>query len=145
MERSTDPTLLGENGKRGGIIADEMGMVPDFDDPNPCPIPTCRRFVPTPSFRTSSDAHRPPLQRYGQGKTMVVIALCLANPKQGVSTKQNPKTTLVLVNNSLVQQWFDEVSRAAPGLRVRRHYAGKRATEPLETIDILITTPHTKV
>ena len=58
----------------------------------------------------------------GMGKTMVCISLVLANPpKPGVS-----KTTMCIVNNSLVQQWYDEFKRYAPKLNVKKHYASSK-------------------
>ena len=42
----------------------------------------------------------------GMGKTMVCISLVLANPPKPNAAN---KTTLVIVNNTLVQQWYDEM------------------------------------
>lgn len=58
------------------------------------------------------------------------------------------KTTLVVVPNTLVGQWFDEVRRFAPGLVTKMLYgvAAKEVTsETLDSVDVLITTPHTKL
>ena len=52
----------------------------------------------------------------GMGKTMVCISLVLANPP---SPKATRKTTLIVVNNTLVQQWYDECKRYAPELKVK--------------------------
>lgn len=78
----------------------------------------------------------------GMGKTMVVCALILANPMHNPST-HFVKTTLVIVNNGLVQQWWDEIKNAAPGLLVQRHYVNHKCKYPLQQVDVLITTPHT--
>ena len=62
----------------------------------------------------------------GMGKTMVCISLVLANPpKEGrVRAKTTPRT--IIVNNTLVQQWYDEFTRYAPNLRVAKHYGSKK-------------------
>ena len=123
LERSTQPETAGSVGGRtvrGGWLCDEMGM----------------------------------------GKTAVVTALCLANPPaasegKAVVTGGNSssastlKLTLVIVNNTLVKQWEDEVKRFAPALRVHSLYQGAgqgraAALRNLEQVDVLITTPHAK-
>ena len=87
----------------------------------------------------------------GMGKTMVCISLVLANPPPpktpaaklfGMPASTTPRTTLIIVNNTLVQQWYDECTRYAPKLEVRKLYASSKKWEPSST-DILITTPHT--
>ena len=87
----------------------------------------------------------------GMGKTMVCISLVLANPPPpktpaaklfGMPASTTPRTTLIVVNNTLVQQWYDECTRYAPKLEVRKLYASSKKWDPSST-DILITTPHT--
>ena len=126
----------------------------------------------------------------GMGKTAVVTALVLANPKAlyqsgassasasssaasssaaAASSKAKPelssvnmprrvsedktlKVTLIVVNNTLVQQWEEEVKRFAPGLKVHVLYNGAgrasggraAAVANLRSADVLITTPHAK-
>ena len=125
LERSTRPETAGRvDGRtvRGGWLCDEMGM----------------------------------------GKTAVVTALCLANPPAapggkaaaggsggGSSSTSTLKLTLVIVNNTLVKQWEDEVRRFAPSLRVHSLYQGAgegraAALANLGQVDVLITTPHAK-
>ena len=123
LERSTQPETAGRvSGRtvRGGWLCDEMGM----------------------------------------GKTAVVTALCLANPpgpapggKAAVggsgSGSTTLKLTLVIVSNTLVKQWEDEVKRFAPSLRVHSLYQGAgegraAALANLGQVDVLITTPHAK-
>jgi hypothetical protein len=58
------------------------------------------------------------------------------------------KTTLVVVPNTLVGQWFDETRRFAPDLVTKMLYgvAAKEVTaENIDEVDVLITTPHTKL
>lgn len=59
------------------------------------------------------------------------------------------KLTLVVVNNTLVQQWEEEVRKFAPKLRVHVLYQGagggrEAALRELSQTDVLITTPHAK-
>ena len=114
-------------------------------------------------------------------------AVCLANPasRKVVSySKNNPRCTVVLVNNTLVgqvcvqrgslplsrvactvtphtsvscmpltsrllppaspPQWTDELRKFAPHLKLGRGYGSRRAftQEYLDSIDVLVTTPH---
>ena len=99
----------------------------------------------------------------GMGKTMVCTALVLANPctdppvsnerfnklLTGYDASIHPiplKLTLIIVNNTLVQQWYDEITQHAPNLNVHMFYndAKKKAAalKGLREADILITTPH---
>lgn len=94
----------------------------------------------------------------GMGKTAVVTALVIARPSTAKprddaaqSDQLRLKGTLVVCNNTLVQQWEDEVRRFAPNLRVETFYsnggagAAKRkesALRNLKEADVLITTPH---
>ena len=54
--------------------------------------------------------------------------------------------TMVVVNNTLVQQWHDEISKFAPNLTVHKFYATaankEAALRNLRQCDILLTTPH---
>ena len=76
---------------------------------------------------------------------MVVTTLILANPMQRPSTPARPKCTVVLVNNTLVQQWYDELKKSAPKLRIYQHYNGKSLPPGgLADADVLVTTPHCK-
>tara|TARA_B110001450_G_C17233529_1_gene324492 strand:+ start:14 stop:499 length:486 start_codon:yes stop_codon:yes gene_type:complete len=100
----------------------------------------------------------------GMGKTAVVTALVLANPStsrpsddewkarttDGAAPAQY-KMTIVICNNTLVQQWEDEVKSFAPKLNVQTYYASgtsdaakkkKQAMASLRDCDVLITTPH---
>ena len=56
------------------------------------------------------------------------------------------KLTMVVVNNTLVQQWEDEIRKFAPSLRVHKFYATaankEAALRNLRACDILLTTPH---
>ena len=71
----------------------------------------------------------------GMGKTVVCAALILATRHKG--------KTVVLVNNSLVGQWFDELKKFAPGLSICKKYGS--ATGNHRTADVVITTPHSNV
>jgi hypothetical protein len=98
-------------------------------------------------------------------KTAVCAALILANPYSATETKpeikpfvagasdsdasdlRKSKLTVVICNNTLVRQWFDEVTRWAPKLRVGMLYAShsKKTMTQLKQLDVLITTPHMKM
>jgi hypothetical protein len=99
-------------------------------------------------------------RQVGMGKTAVVAALVLANPanvkpvsddafgklltEQG--TRHDFKVTVIIVNNTLVQQWADELRKFAPSLKVCMYYGdGKKKTQglsELRSVDVLLTTPH---
>ena len=98
------------------------------------------------------------------GKTAVVTALVLANPSTARpcekdwkarttdgATRTKYKMTIVICNNTLVQQWEDEVKKFAPKLNIQTFYASgtsnaaakkKQAMASLRDCDVLITTPH---
>ena len=54
--------------------------------------------------------------------------------------------TVVIVNNTLVQQWADEIHKFAPGLKVHTYFAStakkRAAMQGLRECDVLLTTPH---
>jgi len=54
--------------------------------------------------------------------------------------------TLIVVNNTLVQQWADELHKFAPSLVVHKFYGSgankEAALRGLRTADVLLTTPH---
>ena len=98
------------------------------------------------------------------GKTMCCTALILANPctsppvsdarfakmcgPYDPSVHPVPlKLTLIIVNNTLVQQWFDECKRYAPKLNIRKHYASTKMRDEatMNAADIVVTTPHMKL
>lgn len=68
----------------------------------------------------------------GMGKTVVCAALILATRHKG--------KTVVLVNNSLVGQWYDELRKFAPGLNICKRYGAAQGDH--RTADVVITTPH---
>ena len=55
----------------------------------------------------------------GMGKTAVCAALILANRSTNTLAL---KTTLVITNTTLTQQWIDELKKFAPGLLSFSHY-----------------------
>lgn len=75
----------------------------------------------------------------GMGKTAVCAALVLAakaraSPPNGL--------TVVLVNNTLVGQWLDELAKFAPTLHVARYYGTKQLVS--YATDVVVTTPNTR-
>ena len=95
------------------------------------------------------------------GKTAVCAALILANPctakpvtdadfktlLSSTGQEHTYKLTVIIVNNTLVMQWKDELKKWAPNLDVRTYYGGNakakaQALKDLRKIDVLITTPH---
>jgi DNA repair protein RAD5 len=56
------------------------------------------------------------------------------------------RCTVVVVNNTLVQQWADEIKKFAPGLIVRMFFGStelkRQAMQGLRDCDVLLTTPH---
>ena len=56
------------------------------------------------------------------------------------------RCTVVVVNNTLVQQWADEIKKFAPGLTVRMFFGStalkRQAMQGLRECDVLLTTPH---
>ena len=70
----------------------------------------------------------------GMGKTAVCCALMLAAKARDRREGRHKGLTVVLVNNSLVGQWVDELHKFAPGLRCARYYGTKQArARPLIT------------
>jgi len=128
VEQATDPKSEGCNSVtnlvvRGGWLADEVGM----------------------------------------GKTLVCTALVLAAPAKVKAVTDTQfrkihddgppnhlpikiKATLIIVNNTLVGQWKDEIAKFAPDLEVHTYYADKKskqmALKKLRSADIVLTTPH---
>lgn len=115
IERSTDPELRGQRGQRGGWLASEVGM----------------------------------------GKTMVAISTILATratpaaalPPSLSAPAQVPKSqrlTVVVVPNSLVGQWYDELRKHAPSLTTVIYYDThkRKALQLADKADVCITTPH---
>ena len=99
----------------------------------------------------------------GMGKTAICASLILANPSTTppvsdarfarLTDPYDPavhpiplKLTLIIVNNTLVRQWADEMKKFAPSLKVHVFYsdAGQKraALSELREADALITTPH---
>ena len=68
----------------------------------------------------------------GMGKTVVCAALILETRREG--------QTVVLVNNSLVGQWYDELRKCAPGLHVCKKYGSGSGDH--RNADVIVTTPH---
>ena len=64
---------------------------------------------------------------------------------EGTETRKY-KSTLVIVNNSLVMQWKKEIEKFAPSLNVYTYYTTMKnreeATNNLRSADVVITTPH---
>lgn len=73
---------------------------------------------------------------HSMGKTCVCAALALATRHKG--------KTIVLVNNTLVGQWCDEIRKFAPRLRLYKLYGGTPNMNLLQNADIVVTTPHSK-
>ena len=120
---------------RSGWLADEMVLTALMVErcllrTPPLPLPALAR-----SFSLRPVPFTPPI-RQGMGKTAVCAALVLANPstdcpvvndtrfarlKGEFDNSVHPiplKLTLIIVNNTLVQQWADELKKFAPGLKV---------------------------
>ena len=78
---------------------------------------------------------------------MCAISLALANPLTPIPGVDRKKTTVIVVQNTLVQQWTDEVSKFAPGLKVIMHYAASKNYDALSCgqYDVVITSPHMKL
>ena len=172
IERSTDATLLGTQAgegpklhrkrQRGGLSRRDRRDGVTLDQKYGALLPTKR-------VRGGWLC-----DEMGMGKTAVVIASVLANPSTAkpvddatfqrllddIKAKRltakdasmaagqgTPyKTTLIIVNNTLVRQWADEFAKYAPGLSCHTWYGtGNRkdaALQQLRDVDVLITTPH---
>ena len=73
-------------------------------------------------------------------KTAICAALVLAGKARGRPAGNG--LTVVLVNNTLVGQWMDELAKFAPSLRVARYYGTKQTITA--ATDVVVTTPNTK-
>ena len=79
----------------------------------------------------------------GMGKTAVCAALVLAAKARRLSDgHKTNELTVVLVNNTLIGQWMDELQRFAPTLCVARFYGSKQVVGP--RTDVVVTTPNTR-
>ena len=84
-----------------------------------------------------------------QGKTVVVIALILANkcsqgsalkPKMGATPA---KTTLIVAPNTIIGQWHSELQKWAPSLNCRIWHSAFKAHNQFvwDTYDVVVSTP----
>ena len=159
LERADDSSLLGREGSvRGGFICDEMGMGKTA---------VCTALVlarPFSETTTTTTTPRLPLlpavRRDAWGSASAPAPLPIKHEASGAASSSSSssalrklkgrrlKTTLVVAPNTLIGQWHDEVRAFAPSLVTRVLYgaAGKQVTaENIGEIDLLITTPHTKL
>ena len=67
----------------------------------------------------------------GMGKTAVCAALCCSAKDTATGG-----LTVVVVNNSLVGQWVDELKKFAPGLKAVKYY-GPRKEEITKAVDVV--------
>ena len=124
IERSTNEALLGDRGSRGGWLCDEVGMGKTA---------VCAALI---------------LAHKGRDKYKPVPDAAFKNlcdPDNG--SEHTYGVTIVICNNTIVQQWVDELKRFAPTLDVRTYYGGaakdkQKTLNELRSIDVLVTTPH---
>ena len=165
LERADDSSLLGREGSvRGGFICDEMGM----GKTAVCTALVLARPFSETTTTTSETTTTPqlpqlpllPFQRDAWGSASASAPLPVKHEASGAASSSSSatarrklkgrrlKTTLVVAPNTLIGQWHDEVRAFAPRLVTRVLYgaAGKQVTaENIGEIDLLITTPHTKL
>ena len=165
LERGGDSSLLGREGSvRGGFICDEMGM----GKTAVCTALVLARPFSETTTTTSETTTTPqlpqlpllPFQRDAWGSASASAPLPVKHEASGAASSSSSatarrklkgrrlKTTLVVAPNTLIGQWHDEVRAFAPRLVTRVLYgaAGKQVTaENIGEIDLLITTPHTKL
>ena len=78
----------------------------------------------------------------GMGKTCVCAALVLAT-RGGVQGVPRAGVTVVLVNNTLVGQWVDELKKFAPTLKICNLYGGTPEQKAkCGAADVIVSTPH---
>lgn len=73
----------------------------------------------------------------GLGKTVQSIALMLANPPD--KKAKGPKSTLIALPLSLVDQWMEEIKQKAPGLTVKKYHGPNRVAD-FKDYDVVLTT-----
>ncbi len=78
----------------------------------------------------------------GLGKTVQVIALLDHLRKEREDTGEPRRTSLVIAPRSLLENWFDEINRFAPGLRPFIHHGMHRhmLMRQFSSHDVIITT-----
>ncbi len=73
----------------------------------------------------------------GLGKTLQVITTLLKLKEDGELGK---KKALIIVPTTLLTNWQREIQKFAPELRVHIYHGSNRTLEPLDLVDLLITT-----
>ena len=136
-ERATERETEGRNAVhghsiRGGWLADEVGMGKTL-------VVTSLVLAERATVKPISDAA---FKRLYEPRPDDFAA---SDPSSG-PPKLHFKCTVVVVNNTLVQQWVDELRKFAPSLEVHAYYATRekkeRALRRLRECDVLIATPH---
>ena len=160
VERSNDPKGEGRvhhpgvqeaSVVRGGWLADEVGMGKTMV------VTCCVLAEPAKDLKTIKDTtfaswlaavRSPPKSEAGEGDQDD------EDQDEDEDDKYKDETeptlsfglTLIVVNNTLVQQWDDELRKFAPSLVVHKFYASstlkEAAIQNLRKADVLLTTPH---
>ena len=135
VEKSTAADKVGRNSHgaavRGGWLADEVGMG--------------KTMVVTTLVLASEPKDLKPVSADALRKWRRCPELYGTNEYAAMPIME-VKATLVIVNNTLVRQWKDELTKFAPKLKVHTFYATRenkeRCLNGLREADVIITTPH---